>query len=156
MNILAVIFILLLGLLFFKVRLSTTDSTKSKKPKKGRDRSPQGSISAKSPFGAVSVEFPEDACTAVRKLEGQKFLRSEAPITPLRDCSGRHCQCRYVHYNDRRSQEDQRDPLASTNPLQPSERRSKRERRRVDASVTLQPDSYRKLLDDVVEAEHSN
>ena len=157
MNIVAVIFLMLLGLLFFKLRLSTTDSKKSKRPKKKeRNKSPHGTLSAKSSFGAVSIEFPEDACTAVRKLEGQKFLRSEAPITPLRDCSGPNCQCRYVHYNDRRSQEDQRDPLASNNSQQPSERCSKRERRRVDASINPQPQSYRKLLDEVVEAEHAN
>lgn len=156
MNIVAVIFLLLLGLLFFKIRLSTTDSTKTKRPKKGRKNSIHGSSPAKSSFGAVSIVFSGDACTAVRELEGQKFLGSEAPITPLRDCSCPNCQCRYVHYNDRRSQEDQRDPFASKNAQQLSERRSKRERRRVDSPIDPTPLGYKKLLQEVVETEQAN
>lgn len=156
MNIVAVILLLLLGLLFFKVRLSTTDSTKAKKPKKGRKKSTHGSSPAKSSFGAVSIAFSGDACTAVRKLEGQKFLGNEAPITPLGDCSCPNCQCRYIHYNDRRSQEDQRDPLASKDAQQLNERRSKRERRRIDSPINPTPQGYKKLLQEVVETEQAN
>ena len=38
-------------------------------------------------------------------LETRRFLSSEAPLLPLAGCTETSCQCRYVHYADRREQD---------------------------------------------------
>ncbi len=141
MNILVPIVLVLLIVLFFKVRLSTSGSPKT----------------TRMPFGAVSIEFSGDACPAVRKLEGQKILQMEAPITPLGECTCSKCRCRYVHYNDRRSPEERRDPLErGRRPLEAQslgDRRSNHERRGVDSTIHSKDYGYKELLNAAAEAE---
>lgn len=65
-------------------------------------------------YHAVSIKFPMHACDAAKDLEGQRFLASEAPRLPLPGCSrGNSCECRFQHYDDRRSGHDRRSPFAS-------------------------------------------
>ena len=54
------------------------------------------------PFHCVAIEGPADACKAVMALSGQRFLSKDAPGLPLRACDVELCECRYVHYDDRR------------------------------------------------------
>ena len=65
-------------------------------------------------------------------LETQRFLSSEAPLLPLAGCTEKACQCRYVHYADRRER-DRRHPydpfLASAPAFVGRERRSGTPRR---------------------------
>ena len=91
----------------------------------------QSADMAHNPYAAVSIRCGEGACAAAKALRDRRFLPDEAPITPLADCDAAHCGCRYVHYADRRSRDDDRraipaaeaDVYASTgNP----ERRSMR------------------------------
>ena len=156
MNILVPIVLVLLVVLFFKVRLSTSDSAKTTRSKQGRKSKPSHkNISDKLPFGAVSIEFSGETCPAVRKLEGQKFLEMEAPITPLSECTFSKCRCRYVHYNDRRGPEERRDPLErERRPLEAQssgDRRSKHERRGVDSTITPKDYGYKELLNAAAE-----
>ncbi len=53
-------------------------------------------------FHAVSVALGDKACAAAKALEGKRFLSRQAPVLPLKDCDRTQCQCRYVHYDDRR------------------------------------------------------
>ena len=53
-------------------------------------------------FHAVTIVSGRHACTAARTLAGKRFLSSEAPILPLKDCNSEECECRYEHHEDRR------------------------------------------------------
>ena len=53
-----------------------------------------------SQFRAVSCN---GACSAIRSLEGKRFLEREAPTFPLPGCTAARCDCVYVHHEDRRT-----------------------------------------------------
>lgn len=53
-------------------------------------------------FHAVSIEPGHHACAAANFLRGKRFLSSEAPPLPLRQCVCPQCECRYLHFEDRR------------------------------------------------------
>jgi hypothetical protein len=77
------------------------------------------------PFHAVSIEPGQRACLEARRLEGQRFLSTSAPMLPLKACGSSSCQCRYVHHNDRRnSQRDRRVNFANPHAHTRAERRS--------------------------------
>lgn len=76
------------------------------------------------PYHAVSIESGPRACAEVRKVEGQRFLASEPPMLPLRNCDSKTCQCRYVHHNDRRSLRDRRVNFANPHAHRMSDRRT--------------------------------
>ena len=60
------------------------------------------------PYHAVSIKPGSKCCEDARKLEGHRFLATGAPTVPLKGCTSASCQCRYIHYNDRRNAEDRR------------------------------------------------
>jgi hypothetical protein len=82
-------------------------------------------------YHCVELRYRRDACDAVKRIGGKRFLPGEAPEIPLPGCDAAKCSCRYVHHADRRNS-DRRNPL----PLQASpppasgDRRTKRDRRR--------------------------
>ncbi len=84
------------------------------------------------PYHAVSIEPGLKACAEARKLEGRRFLSSSAPMLPLKDCTSRTCQCRYVHHSDRRSQRERRMLLHNPRAHKMDERRSGGGRRMTD------------------------
>lgn len=53
-------------------------------------------------FHAVSIAPGPRNCVQARNLVGKRFLSSEAPSLPLKDCSQSECTCRYAHHEDRR------------------------------------------------------
>jgi len=59
-------------------------------------------------FHGVSLKPGLDACTAVQRLAGQRFLPAEAPAMPVSGCDQQKCQCAYTHHGDRREQGDRR------------------------------------------------
>ncbi len=61
-------------------------------------------------YHAVAIRFPEDACDAAKRLAGERFLASESPDLPLKDCDAAKCECYFAHYDDRRSGYDRRSP----------------------------------------------
>jgi hypothetical protein len=156
MNILVPILLVLLLVLFWRARKSRTDSSDAKKPV--NQKKPKSSVentSSRSPFAAVSIKAAGDPCPAVCEVEGLKFLKMEAPITPLPECSNPKCKCKYVHYDDRRSLEDRRDPMergrSSYEARGLADRRSKHDRRRVDSTVNSSEPGYDELLGAAVE-----
>ena len=81
-------------------------------------------------YRAASLACDALACQAAREMRGQKFLASEAPHLPLRDCDKGQCNCHLAFHNDRRGSNTER------RSLQPSaaddERRASSGRRRTD------------------------
>ncbi len=93
-------------------------------------------------FHAVSIE---GECSSARALKERRFLVRQAPTLPLPGCNRSTCQCKYLHYEDRRSsmQPDRRS-IATTRSehyiLQGNtERRTKRGRRTDDMSYGAFP-----------------
>lgn len=84
------------------------------------------------PFRAVTVRGRMNCCNAARRLQGKRFLASQAPALPLGGCSqSGQCSCRYLHLTDRRG-EIRRDTdfgLPSRNAGPDGERRISRDRR---------------------------
>ncbi len=153
-----IILLLLIGLLvviLVRVRLSGRGSAEAPKTVKSRGKkSVPHTTAVKSPFSAVSIEFSGEACAAARELKGKRFLESEAPITPLEGCNLPRCRCRYVHYPDRRSSEDRRDPLGSAQGFLQTQggvdRRHASDRRKADPTET-DATTYRDLLSSALE-----
>lgn len=86
--------------------------------KKGRGKRPKGQVRTgvrkpvpSSTFHAVSIKFGSDACNAAKDLRGKRFLSNAAPRLPLPECSLLQCKCRFMHYKDRRTDADRRNPL---------------------------------------------
>lgn len=62
------------------------------------------------PYAAVKVKSRLDACANAIQMRDQILLASEVPSLPLAGCDASTCACRYVHYDDRRDEEDRRSP----------------------------------------------
>jgi len=62
-----------------------------------------------SKFHAVSIKFSSAACEAAKAMDGRRILSSQSPTIPLPECDAADCDCRFVHYPDRRGQSDRRD-----------------------------------------------
>lgn len=60
------------------------------------------------PYQSVSVMSSRVACTAVGKINNQRFLTADAPLLPLAGCSAKECNCKYVHHSDRRDKSNDR------------------------------------------------
>ena len=65
-------------------------------------------------YHAVAIRFPEHACAAAKRHAGERFLASEPPDLPLKDCDASKCECYFAHYDDRRSGYDRRSPFDPT------------------------------------------
>ena len=59
-------------------------------------------------FRGSSISVCENACAAVKKLDGKRFLLRETPSLPVVGCDVAACECSYVQLEDRRSGEDNR------------------------------------------------
>ena len=57
-----------------------------------------------SPYHAVAIRCPTNACEAARDSEGERHVSADAPLLPLNECDRPdQCECRYQHYEDRRT-----------------------------------------------------
>ncbi len=96
------------GFWFVKIR------PQKAKPKK--QRSPAASAAIASPkekvpenkYHGIAVMCEDDACAAAKALGKKRFLSHEAPPIPLPNCDSANCHCRYEHFEDRRSGDDER------------------------------------------------
>jgi hypothetical protein len=59
-----------------------------------------------SKFHAVSIKFSSAACEAAKALDGRRILSNQSPTIPLPECDVADCDCRFVHYQDRRDRRD--------------------------------------------------
>jgi hypothetical protein len=85
-------------------------------------------------FRAVSIHAGEQCCEAARQFGNMRFLCAKAPRLPVPGCDAVSCECRYVHFTDRRSGEDRRGTYDWTRERQMGfvNRRSRRGRRSTD------------------------
>ena len=65
-------------------------------------------------YHSVAIKFSPKACAAAMALNGKRFLSSTAPHIPLPDCDVVDCQCRFMHYKDRRGKIDRRSVFSSS------------------------------------------
>ena len=142
--IIAILFVLLVLVVVNRLRSRHNRTKRSKSAQTIKEISPSEVIDERPSFGAVSIEFSEDCCPAVRSLDRKKFLAAEAPITPLEECSQPRCRCRYVRHHDRRGTEDRRISLVPEKRWLEargvSNRRSSCGRRKSDTATG--PESY--------------
>ena len=70
-----------------------------------RDAAAESAAAAKQQkFRGIEVIPDSDACCdAAREMAGQRLLSKDAPRLPLAACTQQQCNCRYVHYTDRRT-----------------------------------------------------
>jgi hypothetical protein len=61
------------------------------------------------PYHAVGIAPGSGCCKAVTELKGRRYLSSEAPKIPIPACDAKSCQCRFVHFEDRRENENRRE-----------------------------------------------
>ena len=84
------------------------------------------------PYHCVAIYHRDGACAAAKRLSGHRFLSREAPPIPLPACDVDRCRCRYVHFEDRRQNDERRNPrpaLLQVGGYNGPERRSGEERR---------------------------
>lgn len=56
-------------------------------------------------FHGIAIEPGDEACEAVWRLAGRRFLSDEAPRLPLDECQCvPDCRCVYRHFSDRRTE----------------------------------------------------
>lgn len=84
---------------------------------------------------AVVLQFnSKHACPQVKRLQGQRFLATEAPLIPLPHCNSQQkCECRYLHYADRRVDFRRDSDLGLPSRPIEQERRKQKDRRSVSA-----------------------
>ena len=92
------------------------------------------------PYHAVSIKPGPKACKEARAFGNRRFLASAAPSIPLRNCANAVCNCRYAHYEDRRSRRDRRMLLHIPRTQTMSERRSGVGRRMSDEPLAKSAD----------------
>jgi hypothetical protein len=63
-------------------------------------------------FHAVAIQYSVNACDAAKAMTGRRFLATEAPQLPLKECDFDDCRCTFTHYSDRRSKTGRRTPFA--------------------------------------------
>ncbi|HUK03218.1 MAG TPA: hypothetical protein VLW26_13145 [Steroidobacteraceae bacterium] len=71
--------------------------------KPGGKRTTERKSTARRNWHAVTIVSTSHACAAAHALADKRFLSSEAPKLPLRDCDAARCECRYRHHEDRRA-----------------------------------------------------
>jgi hypothetical protein len=89
--------LVLAGLFLSRLLFPFTSDTSTRTGRERRTDFMEGN-----PFHAVSILPADEHCEAVGYLKVQRFLSEEAPGLPLEGCGSSDCQCRYVHYADRR------------------------------------------------------
>jgi hypothetical protein len=84
-------------------------------------------------YHCVELRYRVNACDAVKRIGGKRFLPGEAPVIPLPGCDAAKCGCRYVHHDDRRHS-DRRDrfgpQVGPSSASTGTDRRTKTDRRK--------------------------
>jgi hypothetical protein len=89
-----------------------------------------------SKWHAVTIVMSEASCAAAARCRNKRFLSSQVPLLPLRDCDrAATCPCKFKHHDDRRTgvrRTDDVHPDLRSQYIE-SNRRAKRGRRTVDS-----------------------
>jgi len=63
-------------------------------------------------FHAVAMRYSENSCDAAKAMTGQRFLATEPPELPLKECDFDDCRCTFDQFPDRRAKSDRRTRFA--------------------------------------------
>lgn len=102
-----------------------------------------------SPYHSVGLQVGAAACQAARDLGSRRFLAREAPALPLSACSAAACQCKYVHFDDRRAGERRdlgRPRMRNLQSADWRERRRGQGRRKADQRHYLDQDAMQAAI----------
>jgi hypothetical protein len=85
-------------------------------------------------FRSVGIDVGKQCCRAATNIRGERYLINQAPPLPLAACDSTTCRCKYIHFADRRTADDDRrdfpaPPSMLANQDRESERRKKQDRR---------------------------
>jgi hypothetical protein len=93
------------------------------------------------PYHAVSIRHDDCVCPTVRALGTRRFLANKVPNFPLPSCDAPRCNCRYMHHEDRREQDNRRAVYSMKSDLYVlsgnNERRASKARRQSDNVTDL-------------------
>jgi hypothetical protein len=64
---------------------------------------PQRTASRAERFAGVEIRRHGAACVAAAALDGKRFLANQSPALPLAGCTKQRCDCTFVKYSDRRT-----------------------------------------------------
>lgn len=137
MKILLILAAVVLAIVVFRfLRSSSKPAGKAASTSK-RVKSAKAVTASSNAYHAVSVTCGPQACKQALALGEKRFLPAEMPQFPLADCTSSNCQCKFVHYDDRRDSEgDKRAPTALRSELYTAsgrpERRGTGGRRKTD------------------------
>jgi hypothetical protein len=92
---------------------SSRSTGRSKGGLSARTANPAGIATARShglkstaqPFAALSIKPGENACGSAADMRPVRFLQDSAPHLPLEGCDRLACNCSFVRYQDRRTNE---------------------------------------------------
>jgi len=95
-------------------------------------------------FPAIEIRCMESCCQAAAEARGRRYLCTDAPLLPLKQCDRPdRCECRYRHHDDRR-RGPRRGDEAGTPPqshANQAEQRTTAGRRSQDREVESDPTS---------------
>ena len=115
MKVLFLLAVIVLAIVVFRFLRSSSGPSASAVATQKRVSSAKAAGTA---YHAVSVTCGPDACKEALALAGKRILSDEISHFPLPDCTSGNCQCKFVHYDDRRGAEsDKRAPTALRSEL---------------------------------------
>lgn len=91
---------------YHKPNRSTSGKQRSAQKKQANSKSKSSTkhSTKNSAFHCVETHHHAKCCKAVKALHGKRFLSSEAPALPVQGCDQAHCECDYIHHDDRRAE----------------------------------------------------
>lgn len=92
---------------------------------------------ADSNFRSLGIDAAVNCCQRAKNAAGQRYLIGLAPKLPIAGCNAEQCNCKYIHFADRRGGYGNRRSLGSmkknlTESGDRGERRNLKGRRRTD------------------------
>jgi len=97
------------------------------------DEPPALARPARRRWHAVAIVGTTTCCAAARACKDSRFLSVEAPRLPLAACDASCCDCRYVHFEDRRRGTRRAEERAGAAPKRVNlDKRTRRARRAAD------------------------
>jgi hypothetical protein len=113
------IFVVLLTLLIaggvflfvqYNIQLNIATGKTSPNNKLTRDKNPAYEPETTTTrWKAVRVKAGLMCCKSAERMRGQVYLTAAAPAFPLEGCKSKSCECKYIHMNDRREDDDRRE-----------------------------------------------
>ncbi len=83
---------------------------------------------AQSHFRSVVIAPGLNPCKAIYAYKGKHLLMNEAPTLPIKACDAKLCGCKFIRYDDRRTEDRRTVMKAAANQIL-SEHNNKRERK---------------------------